>query len=544
MAEYLQWRGAAWHFRIGVPSALRHVVGRREITFSLGPLSRKQARTEALRLASDALAFFQTISPQMDEQTLKHSLQIARLRNQLHEAKEEAQNRLFNEIKQERDKRKLEAEKAELEHERNGLKGQVHAKQEVIDHLRAVMVKPVAIPTAPAAKPTLKLQKLVDEWLAERGEEAKSKATGPGKERKGQPEYRADQRIMSLFLHTIGDINAVDLKRSKILEYLDLVAKLPVSSGDSAPFRACKSVHDFIEANKRLSDPKPTIRHSSMETTHIARLRSFLAWCHSKYVDDGFPSTLKGVTSDYKYKGANKGGDRGNRPFKPAELQKLFEGKFMAELAGDPANHERYWLLHLGLFTGMRIGETFLINPQTDIVEQDGVMLMQLTEQTEKAPNVLNSIKKNDEDGSKDRDIPVHSKLIELGFLDYVERCKAAGHKTLFPTLAAAEKPEQKASKEVTECFMRAGVHDPDTKGKGAERGKLTGFHAFRGTMAHTAIAADVSHKPAHFYIMGRADPNADPTERKHYASKPPTARLKEYIEAISFPVSFIKPTT
>lgn len=585
MANYLQWRGAAWHFRIGVPLHLRPMIGKREITASLGTVTRPLARAMSLALAGRVLAFYSRVEVMSEQDKQKAAvvdlvamvkLGKAELWNQLAVMQIDAS---IKEIEAGRDASDKEAELEQSKAEsaisaeageglRQRLAEAAQGKELVLSNAKRVIAdqhgkrkqaekdaeesasmnkalqRALAAACPPPPPPHLQLSVLVAEWLEERGEGAQSKAIGPGKERKGSARYEDDKRIMGMFLASVGDISATALKSKDILNYLALVAKMPNTRGHPKPFEGCRSVQDYIERNKKLATPRPLIAFSSMEITHIQRLRIFFTWCVTAYADQGVPAEiLAAAVKGYKYTGSNKGGDKGNRPFSSDELRKLFEGEYMAELASDPAGHERYWLLHLGLFTGMRVGETLLINPQADIVEQDGVMLIQLTEITEKAKNVHNSIKKNDEEGRKEREIPIHSKLIELGFLDYAKRCAKAGHKTLFPTMAETDVPENRASKDATDCFLRAGVHDPETKGKQGERGILTGFHAFRGTMSRAALAVGTARCPAHFYVAGRPDPGADKTEQKHYANRPPTVQLKEYIEAISYPVNFTKPT-
>ena len=61
-----------------------------------------------------------------------------------------------------------------------------------------------------------------------------------------------------------------------------------------------------------------------------------------------------------------------------------------------------------------------------DIGETDGVPFIQITNE-EKDQSVKN-------EGSKRR-VPIHSALISLGFMEYVDSIKRAGHARLFPQL-------------------------------------------------------------------------------------------------------------
>ncbi len=58
---------------------------------------------------------------------------------------------------------------------------------------------------------------------------------------------------------------------------------------------------------------------------------------------------------------------------------------------------------------------------------------------------------------SSTQDVPIHPKLIELGFLDYVEAIRNAGHITLWPFLRSRGK--------INEAMLVVNAGDPDREG-------------------------------------------------------------------------------
>ncbi|MCQ8119949.1 hypothetical protein [Methylomonas rosea] len=115
----------------------------------------------------------------------------------------------------------------------------------------------------------------------------------------------------------------------------------------------------------------------------------------------------------------------------PEELQKLFNNPKMKKFAANLDAAHYCWLPLIGLYTGARINEICQLNPAEDIKQDSatGIHYFHFTDESPSAEGVDKSIKTN----SSRRVVPIHSKLIDLGFLDYVERVKTAGHKIIFP---------------------------------------------------------------------------------------------------------------
>ena len=99
-----------------------------------------------------------------------------------------------------------------------------------------------------------------------------------------------------------------------------------------------------------------------------------------------------------------------HKPYKPEELVKIFDPQydFFKE------NSDVFWSCLVGLYTGSRTRAATTLQFK-DIIQVEGIMCIDI--------NLNHKIKrvKNDETVRK---VPVHSDLIDLGFLDYVARHK------------------------------------------------------------------------------------------------------------------------
>ncbi|MBQ0721712.1 MAG: site-specific integrase, partial [Gammaproteobacteria bacterium] len=135
---------------------------------------------------------------------------------------------------------------------------------------------------------------------------------------------------------------------------------------------------------------------------YLTRWSSFFNWCLAQGYCDSNP--FEGLMIKDKRKQKDK-----RIPFTPEQLTTIFIQPFFTGTK-KPLHAYYYWLPLLGAFHGARISELCGLSTQ-DIKKIDGIWCMHIVE------NVFRPRLKNDD---SERIIPIHPKLIELGFLDYV----------------------------------------------------------------------------------------------------------------------------
>lgn len=147
------------------------------------------------------------------------------------------------------------------------------------------------------------------------------------------------------------------------------------------------------------------------------------------------------------------------------ELALIFDPK---EYLARNRRPDWFWLPFLGLYSGARIEE--LVQLCVDDIEQDGVsgrFFISFNDQNEKSIKNKNSIRK----------VPLHSKLVELGFLRYVEEIRQLDLSMgrLFPHLRGNKYGvlSTSASKHFSRDLRALGILD---------RSRV--FHSFRHTVA------------------------------------------------------------
>ena len=164
--------------------------------------------------------------------------------------------------------------------------------------------------------------------------------------------------------------------------------------------------------------------------------------------------------------------------FTVEELQKLLDP---VSLPPGPKRSYMFWLPWLGLYTGARLEELCQLHLD-DIRQEAGLWVLDINGRDEKRVKTLSS----------ERLVPVHPKLVELGFIEHVEGLRARGEQRLFPELRhRRDGYGQTASKWFARHRERLGIEKP--------------FHSMRHTFIDELrqLGEDQRHIAA---LVGHAD--------------------------------------
>lgn len=333
--------------------------------------------------------------------------------------------------------------------------------------------------------------------------------------------YRKHKAVLPMFRDVIGDKPVSEIKQTDINDFFELLERLPPRWSDE-----CRKRRLTIRQLAAIDHAK-CIGPKTFRNTYLACIRPFLKESRRLWQDQGFPTTL--TTEGIAYKGNREEGENKQRAFAPAELKRLFEGSEMRRFAADPEQIHRYWLPHIGLFTGARVNELCQVNPQTDIVQDPDskIWYFWITEETDGDDRIA----KRTKNSTSRRKVPVHSTLLKCGFLDYVSSVKKSGAKLLFPAWPPhSGKASAKAEKWFRKLLSDIGLRDV-TSGK-----RLVGMHAFRSTLLNRAMNLGIDATP----ITGHAG-NTDRVVRG-YQGELSLENKQKLLEGITFELEFIKP--
>jgi integrase len=272
------------------------------------------------------------------------------------------------------------------------------------------------------------------------------------KRARGEWTDKTDQKMMASFdllERAIGNPRVSDVDAETMVAYLELLKRVPANLNKRKAFQGL-TLQQTIELAER-SDPPIMPISDGTRSHHIDNAHGLFGWCMDQRGYGVTHNPVKGLAGpvDASFE---------RRPFTDAELAFLFStDEFSKRRFAAPYE---YWLMPLGLFTGARLGELCQLL-LSDIVDVDGIACLDINDEEEGKTLKSKNAK---------RLVPLHSELIRLGFLRYVERLREAGEVRVFPGLSLEPSSSHHASKWFGRYRRRAGVTAKQE----------TVFHSFR----------------------------------------------------------------
>lgn len=203
------------------------------------------------------------------------------------------------------------------------------------------------------------------------------------------------------------------------------------------------------------------------------------------------------------------------RPWTGEELQTLFTQPLHMACAlpkdSKAGGFAAYWIPLLGLYTGARVGELAQLLV-ADVTSIGGIPTLSITDEGQgQTVKTAAGIRK----------VPIHSQLIRLGFLDYVENLRAAGAVRLWTGLQFRD---NKPGGYFSQWF--------GTYRRSLGLGPLPDFHCFRHTVRSQLAEAEVSEQEVDCLVGHEVKGS---TGAKVYTHRS-MAALKRAIEKLNYP--------
>ncbi|WP_103578010.1 site-specific integrase [Campylobacter concisus] len=210
-----------------------------------------------------------------------------------------------------------------------------------------------------------------------------------------------------LFLYFNEDTPVYRITRDNLLEFRDLLYKIPTKLAQKSRYKD-KSLSQILklgENDDKLSEP--TIQK------YMIRVIQFFNYCF----DSGYIG--KSITAKMNVKIDIDPSERAVLPYEASEARKIFEIVTSIKRSGkSPSSRieasELYYVTMIAAYSGMRIKEITQLHKE-DIVLKDGIYCFNINTNDGKTTKTKNSI----------RFVPIHSKLIDLGLLEYVNSKKS-----------------------------------------------------------------------------------------------------------------------
>lgn len=315
--------------------------------------------------------------------------------------------------------------------------------------------------------------------------------------------YKPDVKTIGKYrrlIEMLGDVEINKVSRDDAKKILDKITALPA---DSAKFRGM-TIDEILE-----EDYDDTLTVKSIND-HLGEYRSFWGFLNSEYNLQNIFNGLVVAETDKERLKTNQ--LRLN--FKKEDLQTIFKGsRFNCQAYSK--NYE-FWTPIIALHTGARRNEIAQLRAY-DIKEENGFWYFDFNEKVKKDDTGKKKLK----NVGSIRKTPIHPKLIELGFLDFVKNCKEY---RLFPELGDWTDKEgygRYIGDNFNALLKRLGIDDKKT------------FHSFRGTFTSALEKAGVSERDR-FLLTGR-EQRAKTTEERNYLED----REIEYLHSQIIKVDF-----
>jgi len=323
--------------------------------------------------------------------------------------------------------------------------------------------------------------------------------------------HREYEFFFGFFVDVVGNKKLSEYRYSDANRYTEALARLPRYPNKKKELDDC-NYQEMIEIGTRLNFQ---VIDKATQKRHIKTLKSFFHWCTDKF-------NLRRDPSDgIRMENYTRNDEQSRTSFKLGDLKKIFSH----DLVKKYKSPEQYWVPLIAFYSGMRVNEIAQLYV-SNIIESEAC-----NDKTGELKNVLCfQLVTDEEKRLKSRNsrrlVPIHSKLIELGFMGYLEDVRRRGFKHLFPGLTWGENgPGGEISAWFNNGYLRNKCEIP-------ERTKT--FHSFRNTIQTLADRSSKVLSTAIDMICGYG--RGTTVQRVHYITDADLDECHTALEEIPFP--------
>lgn len=267
---------------------------------------------------------------------------------------------------------------------------------------RSSVVQDAKARSSAQAKPGETLLELFEKWAAER----------VAKKKKRPDTVTQDRKKIMQFAAFVGTNRAVDsVTAAEVFAYRETLRDVPPKWGSN---RRLKGL-ELRKAAKRARELDMPRTAFTTVNQHLSTISPLYKWLARTPAWAGLRNPCDGLFHD-DVKGQNR-----RPPLSTAALNKILSSPLFTGFSEDGKEHLpgdmhaddwRKWALLIAMFTGARIGEVAQLRVG-DVREDRGVWLIRIVEEEGEGLTTKNR---------KGHYVPLHSKLVAMGFIDFVGR--------------------------------------------------------------------------------------------------------------------------
>ena len=217
--------------------------------------------------------------------------------------------------------------------------------------------------------------------------------------------------ILFKFFHPSKDITTIS--RDDLLKFRNTLALIPTKLNQKAKYKD-KSLEQIIRIGK--NDAK--LSQVTIQK-YMIRVVQFFKYCYnSDYIS-------KSIVNDLNVKVEINPMERKVLPYSKEEANAIFKiVQNFKDINKSPSKrisaNDLYYITMIAAYSGMRINEIVQLRAR-DIIQHNNVLCFSINRDDGKSTKNINSI----------RLVPVHSKLIELGLMEFVKK-RVSANKSIF----------------------------------------------------------------------------------------------------------------
>jgi integrase len=272
--------------------------------------------------------------------------------------------------------------------------------------------------------------------------------------------------MIKTLIDIVGDRHPGDITRDDIRLYQDALYKLPARRNIRPEYKG-KDISNLL--NMTIPDADKLSTKTILD--NLVAVIDFIKWLSQNYdeVDRGLGDVLSIPSMD-------KAPKEQREPFSNSDIIKIFHSKdYLNDKHDRPWKH---WMPLLALFTGCRIEELAQLH-KNDIKAESDIWVLDVNNLDDKSVKTINS----------NRLVPIHPKLVEIGFLDFINRLKASPRQTrVFPALKQSNKGRYGFS--VSRWFNERYLINVGVREAGIKSSKS--FHSFRHSFMHQTMLQEL----------------------------------------------------
>lgn len=354
------------------------------------------------------------------------------------------------------------------------------------------------------------------------------------------PEWGLDQQkkmttLCGCFVELMNDPPLGIIDRELIRQYESKLKRMPANRHLAARRHETNDATKLLELAEKNSEQR--LSAQTVES-YLSKLSEVFRWA----VKEDYLNKNPAENISQKARGATKRAQDSRDQFDQNDLNAIFSAEWFQHggakrnKAGGLSSFRPYyyWLPLLGLHCGARLNELSQLHLGDIIEYEPGKLYIFINDATPGSAADKLPIKADDKsikNKNTKRVIPIHSKLIELGLIDYINALKTNGHERLFPELIhdKVKGYGKAAGKWFNEHFLGIQLE--------FKRDGRKTYHSFR----HTLITSLIDNSTPEYIISAIAGHERGETTSLNRYGKDDAKRLSPYIESLDFELPTIQ---